>query len=146
MATPGRRKTSETTYKKEDLVKMVVDWTAKGVNRARQLQYIQDLGYGVDYGYYIFKEAKPLINELLKDIGKGLLEETIAELRRMKVEAEEAEDLALALNIQKEINKVAGLHTEKVDVTTNGKSIENISIIKMVEVINPNNTKADETV
>ncbi len=76
MATPGRRKDPE--YKKEDLVKMIVEWTAKGVTRARQIQYIQDLGYGVDYAYYLFKEAKPAIDETLKDIGKNILESTIA--------------------------------------------------------------------
>jgi len=138
----ARRKDPE--YKKEDLIKMVVDWTAQGVTRARQIQYIQELGYGIDYAYQVFKDAKPLINEILKDIGKEILESTIAELQRMKFEAEEAEDRNLALQIQKEINKIAGLHTEKVDVTTNGKSIENISVIKLVEVINPNNTKEDE--
>jgi hypothetical protein len=131
-------------YKKEDLIKMVVEWTAKGVTRARQIQYIQELGYGIDYAYQVFKDAKPLINEMLKDIGKDILEETISELRRMKLEAEDAEDANLALQIQKEINKIAGLYTEKVDVTTNGKAIENISVIKMVEVINPNNTNENE--
>jgi hypothetical protein len=123
---------------------MVVEWTAKGVTRARQIQYIQELGYGIDYAYQVFKDAKPLINEMLKDIGKDILEETISELRRMKLEAEDAEDANLALQIQKEINKIAGLYTEKVDVTTNGKAIENISVIKMVEVINPNNTNENE--
>lgn len=129
----ARKKDPE--YKKEDLIKMVVEWTAQGVTRARQIQYIREMGYGVDYAYQLFRDAKPIINEVLKDIGKDILEETISELRRMKLEAEEAEDRALALNIQKEINKIAGLHKENVDITTDGKAIENISVIKLVEIL-----------
>jgi hypothetical protein len=52
----------------------------------------------------------------------------------MKFNAMEAEDLNLALQIQKEINKITGLHLERVDVTTNGKPLENITVIKMVEI------------
>lgn len=129
----ARKKDPE--FKKEDLIKMVVEWTAQGVTRARQIQYIKEMNYGVDYAYQLFRDAKPIINEVLKDIGKDILEETISELRRMKLEAEEVEDRVLALNIQKEINKIAGLHMERVDVTTDGKAIENISVIKLVEIL-----------
>jgi len=138
----GRKKDPE--FKKEDLIKLVVQWTATGVNKARQLKNIQEMGYSPEYGYQIFRDAKPLINEVLKDIAKELLEETLTELRRMKMEAEDNKDYHLTLMIQKEINKISGLDQQKIDLTTNGKSIENISVIKLVEVLkdaneNPNN-------
>jgi len=126
-------------YKKDDLIKMVVEWTGKGITRARQVRNIEDLGYGIDYAYQVLRDAKPLINELLKDIGKDMFEQTIAELDRMKLQAENAGDLALANNIFKERNRIIGLYQDRIDLTTNGNAIENISVIKLVEVNKENN-------
>jgi hypothetical protein len=40
----------------------------------------------------------------------------------------------LAVDIKKEINKISGLHHQKIDVTTNGEKINQISVIKLIEV------------
>lgn len=122
-------------YKKEDLIQMIVEWTAKGVTRMRQIESIEELGYSAIYAHKLIKEAKPLIDEVLADIGKDLFNQTIAELDRMKLVAEKNKDFALANNIFRERNKIAGLYQERVDITTNGKPIENISVIKLVEIL-----------
>jgi hypothetical protein len=67
-------------------------------------------------------------------MAKDLLEESVAELQRMKLEAENSGDAALSLNIQKEIHKIVGLHMDRIDVTSGGNTIESISVIKLVEV------------
>lgn len=122
-------------YKKEDLLRMIVEWKAEGRMHNTIIANIRELGYSIDYAYALLREAKPLIMETLKDLAKDRIETTIAELETLKFNAMEAEDLNLALQIQKEINKIAGLHMERVDVTTDGKAIENISVIKLVEIL-----------
>jgi hypothetical protein len=122
-------------YKKEDLLRMIVEWKAEGQMHNTVIANIKELGYSIDYAYALLREAKPLIMETLKDLAKDRIETTITELETMKFNAMEAEDLNLALQIQKEINKIAGLHMERVDVTTDGKAIENISVIKLVEIL-----------
>jgi hypothetical protein len=121
-------------FKKEDLLRMIVEWKAEGQMHNTVIANIKELGYSIDYAYALLREAKPLIMETLKDLAKDRIETTIAELETMKFNAMEAEDLNLALQIQKEINKITGLHLERVDVTTNGKPLENITVIKMVEI------------
>jgi len=132
------------TYKKEDLLKMIVEWKAEGVMHNTVIANIKALGYGIDYAYALLKEAKPLIIETLKDIAKDRIETTITELETLKHEASVAEDLNLVLQIQKEINKITGLHLERVDVTSDGKAIENIQVIKITEYIKPNKTEEHE--
>jgi hypothetical protein len=118
---------------------MIVEWKAEGQMHNTVIANIKELGYSIDYAYALLREAKPLILETLKDLAKDRIETTIAELETMKFNAMQVEDLNLALQIQKEINKITGLHLERLDVTTNGKPLENITVIKMVEI-----KKADE--
>jgi len=130
-------------YKKEDLMRMIVEWKAEGRMHNTVIANIRELGYSIDYAYALLREAKPLIMETLKDLAKDRIETTIAELETMKFNAMQAEDLNLALQIQKEINKITGLHLERLDVTTNGKTIENIQVIKMIEI---KKEEEDETI
>lgn len=129
-------------YKKEDLMRMIVEWKAEGQMHNTVIANIKELGYSIDYAYALLREAKPLILETLKDLAKDRIETTIAELETMKFNAMQVEDLNLALQIQKEINKITGLHLERLDVTTNGKPLENITVIKMVEI---KKSEEDET-
>jgi hypothetical protein len=138
----ARRKAPE--YKKEDLIKMIVEWTGDGIVRGQQIQFIKALGYGIDYCYQLFKDAKPLIDEMLKDIGKGRLESTIADLEQQRFQALEDGDKKFAHEIMKEINKISGLHKENLDITSDGKAIENIQVIKITEYIKPNKTEEHE--
>jgi hypothetical protein len=71
--------------------------------------------------------------DALKDISKDRLEATIVELEKMMAEAKGIGDKKLALDIKKEINKIAGLHNQKIDITTGGEKLNQISVIKLIE-------------
>jgi hypothetical protein len=121
-------------YKKQDLINRIVEMSCSGISQPEILQWLKIEGdCKVSYSYELLREAKPIIIETLKDISKDRLETTIRELEQMKMEAKGTGDKKLALDVQKEINKIAGLHQQKVDITTDGKSIDNISIIKLIE-------------
>jgi|694.fasta_scaffold42962_3 hypothetical protein len=127
------RKTNS-KYKKQDLIKMIVDWTCEGIPQAQIKTNIMQLGYEISYFYTLHREAKPLIKSALQHIVENKLEETIAEMEEQYKLALEDGDRRLANDIRKEINKISGLHQQKLDVTTNGDSINNISIIKIIEI------------
>lgn len=123
------------TYKKQDLLNMVIEWTTTGVPQNEILNNIVSLGYSIQYAYILIKECKPIINEALQSICEGRLAETLAKMERMYASTK---DKRLQLEIQKEINKISGLHSQKVDVTTNGQNINNIEVIKLIELMPPN--------
>jgi predicted KAP-like P-loop ATPase len=122
-------------YKKIDLINKIVEMSCSGVSQPEILVWLKNEGEcQLSYSYELLREAKPIILETLKDISKDRLETTIRELEQMKMEAKLSGDKKLAIEIQKEINKISGLHNQKIDVTTNGESINQISVIKMIEV------------
>jgi predicted KAP-like P-loop ATPase len=122
-------------YKKIDLINKIVEMSCSGVSQPEILVWLKNEGEcQLSYSYELLREAKPIILETLKDISKDRLETTIRELEQMKMEAKLSGDKKLAIEIQKEINKISGLHNQKIDVTTNGESINQISVIKMIEI------------
>jgi hypothetical protein len=128
------RKT-EPKYKKIDLIAKVIEMTTSGITQPEIKEWLLREGEcGIDYVYQILRDAKPIILETLKDIAVGRLETTIIEMEKMYIEAKNCGDRKLALEIKKEINKISGLHHQKIDVTTGGEKINEISIIKLIEV------------
>jgi len=121
-------------YKKEELVKMIVDWTIDGVPHATIKNNIKSFGYEVSYFYLLKKEAKALIKEALIGVAEDRLAPTIIEMEEQYTLALDEGDRKLANEIRKEINKISGLHIVKTDITTNGDSINNISVIKIIEI------------
>ena len=133
-------RTKNAKYKKPDLIRMILEWTGQGYSQKTIIDNLMNLGYKIDYCYQLLRDAKPLIQETFKEISKEKLESVLIEMEAMKQEAQIAEDRNLVLQIQKEINKIIGLGTTKVDLTTNGESINKIEVIKIIEV------KKDETI
>ena len=121
-------------YKKEELVKMIVDWTIDGVPHASIKNNIKSFGYEVSYFYLLKKEAQSLIKEALIGVAEDRLESTIIEMEEQYTLALDEGDRKLGNEIRKEINKISGLHIVKTDITTNGDSINNISVIKIIEI------------
>jgi hypothetical protein len=121
-------------YKKDDLITMIVDKVTSGIPQAQIVADIKSLGYSTTYFYELFREAKPIFQAALAGIAENRLEATIAEMEEQYKLALDAGDRRLANDIRKEINKISGLHQQKLDVTTNGDSINNISIIKIIEI------------
>jgi len=122
------------TYKKDDLIKMIVDKVCTGIPQAQIKNDIMDLGYGPVYFYELYRDAKPIFQAALQGIAENRLEATIEEMEVQYTAALSDGDRRLANEIRKEINKISGLHQQKVDITTNGDSLNNISIIKIIEV------------
>jgi hypothetical protein len=121
-------------YKKIDLITKVVEMTCNGISQHEVIDWLStEAECGTTYCYDILKEAKPIIMDALKDISKDRLEATIVELEKMMTEAKGIGDKKLALDIKKEINKIAGLHNQKIDITTGGEKINQISVIKLIE-------------
>ena len=134
----------EPTYKKQDLINKVVDMSCSGISQPEIMNWLLSIGgLQISYCYVILKESKPIILATLKDIAKDRLEETIVKMERMYQEALDIKDKKLALDIQKEINKIAGLHNHKqeVDVTTGG---EKITMIRLVEKNNNEDDKSKD--
>jgi valyl-tRNA synthetase len=61
-------------FKKEDLLRMIVEWKAEGQMHNTVIANIKELGYSIDYAYALLREAKPLIMETLKDLAKDRIE------------------------------------------------------------------------
>jgi len=121
-------------YKKDDLITMIVDKVTSGIPQAKIVADIKNLGYSTTYFYELFREAKPIFQAALQGIAENRLETTITHMEQQYQLALEDGDRRLANDIRKEINKISGLHQQKLDVTTNGDSINNISIIKIIEI------------
>jgi hypothetical protein len=126
-------------YKKDDLITMIVDKVTSGIPQAQIVADIKSLGYSTTYFYELFREAKPIFQAALQGIAENRLESTIAEMEEQYKLALETGDRRLANDIRKEINKISGLHITKTDITTNGDSINNISVIKLIEIKSDNN-------
>lgn len=111
-------------YKRADLIREVVNMFASGQSQYEILQWLGTEGEcSISYSYDVLREAKPIIVETLRGISKERLEMTINELEKTKTEAKLFGDKRLALEIQKEINKISGLYADKVDITTGGKDL-----------------------
>ena len=127
------------TYKKDDLINMIVEWATSGVSSPEIRQKILKLGYQTSYYYTLYNEAKPIIRETLMDLAKDRLEETISVMEEQYRLALEEGERRLANDIRKEINKISGLHEQKIDITSKGDKINNIEVIKIIEVKNEDN-------
>lgn len=126
-------------YKKQDLITKVVEMYSSGYSQYEIINWLGGEGEcQIAYCYQILKLAKPLVLETLKDITKERIEITINELEKEKTQAKLLGDRKLALDIQKEINKISGLYQEKVDITTKGDKLDDV-----VKIIIVNGDKGD---
>ena len=125
-------------YKKDDLIKMIVDWSISGLTVNIIKNNILELGYEYTYFYDLYKCAKVIINQALVGLSKDRLEITIVEMELQYSNALIAGENKLALEIKKEINKISGLHIQKqeVDITSKGDKINSIEVIRIIEIKN----------
>jgi hypothetical protein len=124
-------------YKKDDLIKIIVDKVCEGIPQAQIKKLIMGLdNYSAVYFYELYRDAKPIFREALKGVAENRLESTIEEMEVQYQGALSDGDRRLANEIRKEINKISGLHQQKVDITTQGEKINNIEVIKIIEIKN----------
>ena len=96
------------------------------------LDYLMiELKYATTYSYELINESKKRIGEIFKEEHQDSYETAKARLEQM---IEKTESEKIRIDAIKELNKLLGIYKPvKVDVTTNGESINKISVIKLIE-------------
>ena len=112
------------------LVKMRIE---KMATTKTMLDFLMiDLGYAQTYSYELIKEAKKKIIEIFSEEHNESFETYKARLEEI---IESTKNEKLRLEAIKEMNKLLGLYKpQKVDITTDGKAINDITLIKLIEV------------
>ena len=123
---PLRLKDIEIDKKAPEVRKKMMELSIKGYSQYEIIKEME-LEFNLNYSWLfrLYKELQPEIKELIHQSRLERLESTILELERWKSEQKGKGDHRLAFEIQKEINKISGLYLERVDLTTNGKSVNN---------------------
>lgn len=123
-------------YKKEEIIKELVRLRLEEkYSMTTLLQLIQDkYNYKIAAAYNILREVNNYISNIYKENHKEILERQVADLENQRELAKKEKNNKLVLEITKEINKIYGLHSEKLDIT--GKIETEVKIIKLVKKIN----------
>jgi hypothetical protein len=130
-------------YKKEDVIDAIVKMRIeKGSSTKTIIQnfLMGELGYKQSYSYELLQQARIKIVELYDTQNKELANEALGHLESMYEDAIKGKNMKLALDIRKEISKLAGLYAaEKVDITSAGAPITEIKLIQV-------NKKGDDNI
>ena len=122
-------------FKKEDLIDAIIKMRIeKGAStKTIVVDFLQkELNYGQTYAYGLYKEARKRIVELYDNQNKELANEALGQLEKMFEDAVKNKEKKLALEIRKEINKLAGLYAaEKLDLTSGGDKLTEIKLIEV---------------
>jgi activator of 2-hydroxyglutaryl-CoA dehydratase len=118
-------------YKKEDLIDAVVKMRVeKMASNKTILEFLKnEIGYKQTYAYEILKEAREKIREIYKLENTAHLEEAIGQLEEMAEDAKKSKNYKLAFEIRKELSKISGHYTEKIEL--NGQIDHKVTIIKL---------------
>lgn len=119
-----------------DIINEIVDMR---ISDMKSRKFIVDhlktkYGYKNSYSYQLIQVANKKIEKLYADKFEQNSKEAKAQLEEMLQKAIEFNNDKLALSIRQELNKLLGLYQDKIDITTNGKSITDINI----NIIRPN--------
>jgi hypothetical protein len=108
-------------YKREDLINAVVKMRIdEGLSTKSIIDWLKnDMGFKHAYAYLIYKDARVVIMELYNRRNEAALEEAIGQLERMLEASIQAKNFRQALEIRKELNKIGGHYTEKIEVSGN---------------------------
>jgi cysteinyl-tRNA synthetase len=88
-----------------------------------------ELEYGQTYSYEILKEARQQIQNYYKDLNSASLEEAIGQLEEMAEDAKRKRNYKLAFDIRKELSKIQGHYTEKIQLS--GSIDTTVRVIKL---------------
>lgn len=108
-------------FKREDIIDAIVKMRIeKMASTATIIQWIKDeFGYKTTYTYELYKEARKKIVELQTLNNLAHLQESISQLEELLEDAKRKKDNRLALDIRKELSKLQGHYTQKVEVSGN---------------------------
>lgn len=126
-----------TEYKKLDIIDSIVKMRLeKGASSKTIIQdYLKgQLGFGTTYAYELYKIARKKIVELYSTKNEELANEALGQLEFLYEDAILTNNMKLALEIRKEINKLTGIYAaEKMDITSNGNDITEIKLIHVTK-------------
>jgi len=96
------------------------------------LEYLMvELKYHTTYSYELINESKRRIGEIFKEEHQDSYETAKARLEQI---IEKTESEKIRIDALKEMNKLLGIYKAiKIDVTTGGEKINQISVIKLIE-------------
>ena len=83
-----------------------------------------------------WKQAQEKLGSIIETELSADRKRAVVRLLKMLKKAESAGEAKLALEIAKEINKIQGLHTTKIDATTQGDKIETVDLRSLVTFSN----------
>lgn len=114
-------------FDRDILVDQIANMRIKGAATKTILDFLQtEIGYKQAESYEILRDAQNKIKEMYQDANNTAFEESLSRLEKL---SESTSDKKLKLEIEKEMNKMKGLYKpQKLDVTTDGKSITDITI------------------
>lgn len=101
------------------LVKMRID---KGASSKTIIQdfLMGELGYKQSYAYDLYQQARVKIQQLYDSKNEQIANEQLSRLESLYEDAVKAGEKKLALEINKEINKLTGVYAaEKIEITSN---------------------------
>ena len=105
----------------------------KGFSSVSIVKYlIENHSIKKSQAYNYIKMAREQMGEIYNEINKDALKDSILIMENMLEKAMGAGENKLALDIIKELNKVNQLYIEKVDITSGGEALKNITF----EIIN----------
>jgi hypothetical protein len=123
-------------YTKEEIIDIVVTMKLKkSMSITAILDFLMnELGFGKTAAYQYVKWARESIGTTYNELNEAALEEAVGQLEEVMMYASKTKNYKLWLELRKELNKLAGLYVEKVDLTSNGKDLSKITF----EIINRN--------
>ena len=113
-------------FKKEEIVDAIVNMRCEKLASSKTIIkdfLMNELGYGSTYSYELYNLALQKIKEYYKEYNTAAIENSIAQMEEMMEECKKNRNYKQAFEIRKEINKILGLYTEKIDITSGGQPI-----------------------
>ncbi len=118
-------------YSKEELINSVIKMRLENMASTKTILsfLMTELEYGQTYSYEILKEARQQIQNYYKDLNSASLEEAIGQLEEMAEDAKRKKNYKLAFDIRKELSKIQGHYTEKIQLS--GSIDTTVRVIKL---------------
>jgi hypothetical protein len=125
-------------FKREDIINELVNMRIdKGQSTKECIDFLKkDLGYKHAYAYELYRDARVKIMELYNSKNEASLEEAIGQLERMLGYHMMTKNFKQALEVRKELSKIAGHYTDKIEMSGN--------LSHIVEVIRLNGPKKED--
>jgi nucleoid DNA-binding protein len=117
-------------YKKEDIIEELVKMRIEDMasNKSLLNHIYTKYGYKQTYAYELIKEAREKIREIWKENDEASLNEAIGQMEQMAEDAKKGKNYKLAFEIRKELSKIQGHYTERLEVKGE-LAIKNIEIV-----------------